>query len=110
MKKLAVVLSSIEVFHWEDLMILSNNYGFSYYKGIIVFWDRDYDTRILKVINMVEDYHELSNLFAVGETKAIVSLLWKKEIIPGRVPTIFSKDIDVEGDCWSVRNLIVPLQ
>ena len=107
MKKLEVVLSSVRVFHLDDLTFFPNKCGFSYYKGILVFWDEDYDKRILKMIDKIETYCGISNLLATGKKEGVLTLLWQDELL---IPPNFKEGIEVENDGWSVCNLFVNLE
>ena len=107
MKKTEVVLDSIRLFHWDDLMPLSFDCGFSYYKGVIVFWNSDYDKRIIKMIDKIEHFHGLYNLLATRQTKGIVSLLWKDEL---SIPADYKERIEGEDYCWNVCNVHVGLE
>jgi len=71
---------------------------FCVYKGVLVFFDEDKDTRIFDFLDsMSDDYRD--RLFAVGERKAGLSMVWK-----GTIPKQYQEEseIDVRGDTWTV--------
>lgn len=69
--------------------------GFSIYKGVMVVWDWDRDTRILNLIDSMPE-SQLKNVILVYETKGTLSTVWAKG-----VPVRFKKlDIVVQKDNW----------
>ena len=59
--------------------------GFSLYKGVLVQWDEDRDTRVLIFIDSLPE--EVRNkLLVVQEHKAMLGLLWKWRV-PSRAYT-----------------------
>lgn len=70
---------------------------FSFYKGVIVEWDEDMDTRILNFIDGME-FQDTLELLLVAECEGCISLLWRAYI-----PSIYmegSDQIEVRDDGW----------
>ena len=72
---------------------VSEEAGFSIYRGVVVRWDEDYDGRVL---DFIDDMHpsDLEHLFAVQEHEGGIAFRWK-----GHVPEGYA-----EGDCLEVRD------
>ena len=74
--------------------------GFSLYKGVVVVWDPDQDTRILDLIDTMPD-SQLQNLILAHETKGTLTTLWKKG-----VPRRFKRrEIYFDGDNWDQSHM-----
>jgi hypothetical protein len=79
----------------EDIQLSMKLDGFTVYKGIIVVWDEDKDTRVLSLIDSMP-LSQLENLILVYETEGTLTTIWAKG-----VPDRFKKgNIVVEGDNW----------
>jgi hypothetical protein len=52
-----------------------DEYEFSFYKGVIVQWDEDRDTRILLFIDEM-DINDRLELLLVTESEGVISFLW----------------------------------
>lgn len=76
------------------------NCEFSIYKGILIVWDEDTDTRIINFIDNLPQ-EVLDKLLVIGEHEGAVSFLWK-HIIPVGYSYGNSYDI-VDGDVWGVN-------
>lgn len=81
-------------------------YGITIYKGVIVIWDADYDTRILTFIDSMSKIRR-KMLLAAGEYKGSLNLIWAGEEIPfGYEPDTqidISESIYKEiGDVWVI--------
>jgi hypothetical protein len=100
----------IAVFYDKDLpsVILSgtrSDSGCSLYRGVLVEWDGDKDSRVLTLIDEMTK-SEREALLAIRESKAFVTLLWDTE-----VPSSWSDDdLEVEGDIWQGESRVVPRQ
>jgi len=98
-KSLAVVNQSV----FPPLEFLKN--GVSMHKNVLIVWDKDYDPRVIKVIDHIKSkvghsFGDNCQLVAISEAKGGVSLLWD-----GYVPGIFtdeSESIEVAGDCFAI--------
>ena len=72
--------------------------SFTEYKGVLVFFDGDKDTRVLDFIDDLPE-HLNRSLYAIGERKGSVVMVWK-----GHIPKRFAEgeDFDIKGDTWSI--------
>jgi hypothetical protein len=72
--------------------------SFTVYRGLMVFFDEDQDTRILTFIDDLS-IKVRQKLFAVGEREGSITLVWNC-----RPPTRYEegKSLDVCGDTWYV--------
>ena len=94
----------------ETLATLTNNTvlgEYSIYRGVLVCWDRDYDTRVLTFI----DNNELiiPRMLAVSERKAFLNVLWLNKVpnLPKEVAGVndnFPYEVEVAGDGWQVES------
>lgn len=78
---------------------VSEEAGFSIYRGVVVRWDEDYDDRILNFIDTLDD-SIVCDLVAVQEHEGTISFRWRTS-----VPIEFSESQSVavpDGDCWLV--------
>ena len=76
------------------------DFGFTLYRGVIVRWDEDYDTRILDFIDDMKEF-ESEGLVAVHESKGNISFLWSNvtDIPPiAEATTVETRN----GDVWNV--------
>lgn len=103
-----IVRPAIVAVRYRDLPRMethvSEEAGFSIYRGIIVRWDEDYDTRILDFIDDMDD-DDARGLMAVQEHEGSIAFRWKES-----VPPQFAEGQSVEsrdGDCWSVYESVV---
>ena len=72
----------------------------SVYKGVLVFWDEDYDTRVLTFIDdLGRERRKL--LVAVMETEATLTLVWDVKR-PEMIPLREGEYVEVEGDRWYI--------
>jgi hypothetical protein len=87
-----VPLKNIE--HFMDAWTES----FCIYRGIMVFFDEDKDTRVLQFIDDLPDGVQ-KKLFAIGERKAGLNMVWK-----GRVPHKYREGEEFEccGDLFHI--------
>lgn len=94
----------------ETLNALMGNTGtgeYSIYKGTLVFWDPDYDLRVLTFIDNNEIL--IPRMLAVAENKAFLNILWLSKIpnLPKEVEGVNEKLPDlmeVAGDSWRVES------
>lgn len=77
--------------------------GYSVYKGVLVQWDEDQDTRVLDFIDNLKA-NDLENLAVIQEHEGIIAFLWKTY-----VPIEFQEDKEVEiaGDVWSITKSVL---
>ena len=73
------------------------DYGLSLYRGVLVQWDDDHDTRIFKFIDKLKPKVRKCLLVAY-ERKGGLSLLWRDNIFIGD-----RDQVVVGGDVWSIR-------
>lgn len=78
-------------------------HGISIHHGIIVVWDEDYDTRVLRLI---EEQFPVGSLrpLAVAERKGSLALLWGFEEDAYGEPEGYT----VENDYWCATNYYLP--
>lgn len=78
--------------------------GHTDYKGKIIFWDEDYDARIMWVIDSLEILYPdiFSSILYIHESKGALSILLSKPISHESFEFL-SDGISVEGDYWSVE-------
>ena len=80
---------------------------FSIYRGVMVFWDTDYDTRVLTFLDNNENI--IPNILAVAERKAYLTILWLdmapdfNEEMAG-VNKNLPSFVEVAGDNWQVES------
>jgi hypothetical protein len=74
------------------------NESYSVYKGVLVVWDSDYDSRVLDFIDDL-DSETREKLISVGERKGSIHFLWA-ETIPDQF--LDGCRVDVGGDSWSI--------
>lgn len=94
----------------EALATLTNNTvlgEYSIYRGVLVFWDRDYDTRVLTFIDNNEMV--IPRMLAVSEHKAFLTVLWLNRVpnLPKEVAWVnenYPHEGEVAGDGWQVES------
>lgn len=92
-----IVRSTVTVFDLGDLP--PSGHGLTLYRGVLVCWDQDRDTRVLEMIDdmLREDREEL---VAVQESKGCLELVWRS-CCPN--PAYHEGSfVSVAGDSWSV--------
>lgn len=95
---------AITAFYADDLPNMATHCdqskcGFSLYKGVLVQWDEDQDTRVLDFLDDMESSDRLS-LLVVQEHEGGIAFLWE-----GYIPDNQYKEgasIEVDGDVWSI--------
>jgi hypothetical protein len=80
---------------------------YSIYRGVLVFWDNDYDARVLTFIDNNEML--IPKMLAVSERKAYLTVLWL-----GKIPNLpkvltgtnefFPNMVEIAGDSWQVES------
>jgi hypothetical protein len=72
--------------------------GYSLYKGVLVQWDEDQDTRVLQLIDALP-LPAREQLLIIQEHEGCVAFVWDYQ-----VPEGFEENggIDVAGDSWSI--------
>ncbi len=93
-------MKDVKLFRWNDLPTGPGlrQYGFSLYRGVLVQWDEDYDTRLLIVIDEMPPKVRKA-LQVAQESQANLRLLWHH-----RVPKGYEEgtEIALKGDYWGV--------
>ena len=74
--------------------------GVSVYRGVLVVWDEDFDTRIITLINELFARGKRAP-FAICESKGSVTIMWHTK---GEAAAALD-DYEVEGDLWPAQNL-----
>jgi hypothetical protein len=95
-----IVRDRVLVFDINDLPAGSD---YSLYKGVIVVWDDDSDSRVLDLLDKMSD-EVRSGLLAVHEHEGSVSFRWF-----GYIPSDYQEGKGVEpgdGDWWSIYESI----
>ena len=95
-----IARESVVVFSKDDLP--TTRCGLSLYRGVIVCWDEDRDTRVLNFLDAMHSA-ERDKLFAVHESKACLRLVWRGSFIP----SLYREESKVEvlgpgADIWTV--------
>ena len=90
---------ALPILHNHDFAEVSNHYGFSNYRGVLIWWDEDYDPRILRFVDQMADADRQSLLGAM-ETEGNVYLLWDR-LIPHRYGE--GQEIEVLRDVWTIH-------
>ena len=101
--KYAVVLKQIMVVDIMNCFLSPPRDGISIYRGVIVCWDSDYDSRVLKLVDMILDSGN-PELVAISEHEGGVAFVWKEN-----VPGGYSKDgfVEVMSDSWNIYESVV---
>jgi hypothetical protein len=94
----------------EALRYQINNIGsgeYSIYRGVLVFWDDDYDSRVLTSID--DNEMLIPNILAVSESKAFLDVMWLDNVpdFPKEVAGVNEKlpgIVEVAGDSWRVES------
>ena len=90
--------------------LIGNTIGlneYAIYRGVLVLWDDDYDTRVLTFIDNNEML--IPRILAVSEREAFLTILWldkipnlSKEVTGSN--TAFPNQVEVAGDSWQVQS------
>lgn len=73
--------------------------GFTIYRGVLIRWDEDHDTRVLDILDDMPA-SIIECLLVIQEHEASVYLLWRDS-----VPTGYEKGQELspnDGDCWHI--------
>lgn len=81
----------------ESDMPSSHKYGYSIYKGVLVQWDEDRDTRVLQMLNELPE-RIINMLIAVHEHEGGLFLIWKDH--KPVWSCLNGHGITVDGDWW----------
>ena len=73
--------------------------GFSIYKGLLIQWDEDRDTRILAFIDKL-NHAERKHLLIAAEHEGTLSLKWDKTGPPEKYRP--GEQIEILGDYWTI--------
>jgi len=81
---------------FNDNGCLSATHGITIYRGVIVYWDEDYDKRILQFLDNMSSI-DMEQLVAVQETKGFINAIWKD-----KVPRKYfdGHEISLDNDIW----------
>lgn len=94
------------VFYNEDFPNLATHChqescGFSVYKNVLVQWDEDTDTRVLKFIDeLPEKIRE--QLVLVQEHEGSIALRWRDYVPEDYKENVDGVEVEVDGDNWSI--------
>jgi len=88
----------------KNIPILRNidcSYGVSLYKGVLIEWDRDYDTRIFTFVDRLLNKYEFTGykLLTAHESEGTSRLLWENKI-----PDLTEADVTIDWDVWCVTS------
>jgi len=86
-------------FHWKQLP--NEGQLMSLYRGVIVCWDEDIDTRVLEFVDNMPT-HLRERLIAIGENQASVSFLWKGVFWRSKVREEQLENCSPGDDQWTV--------
>lgn len=90
----------IRIYEFDDFEFIDSGHGFSLYRGILVLWDEDRDTRILSMIDGMED-KDREQLVIAQEHEGTLVLLWKK-YIPSKYGVDGMVTNTQDGDVWGI--------
>jgi hypothetical protein len=71
---------------------------FSIWRGVVIQWDEDMDTRVLRFVDAMED-SDRENLLSCYEHEGGLTLLWKEGVPQKYLKT---QSIEVMGDVWGI--------
>lgn len=96
-----IVLDSPAVFYQDDLPAMATHCrqsecGLSLYKGVLVVWDEDRDTRVLKFIDGLTP-EDREQILVVQEHEGSIQFLCDRYL-----PYSCEGSVEVDGDNWSV--------
>jgi hypothetical protein len=100
----------ISMFRPSDLSVFDchercGQYGFSYYKGVLILWDEDHDQRIVKWIESLPSPIR-NQLLCAHEHEGTIGLAWRRNKIPQKYKE--GNSVLVDGDCWTIIESHVP--
>lgn len=102
-----VVRPAVLAIRYDELPSMDNGHSqrsmFSLYRGVIVCWDEDYDTRILDFIDDLDEFNS-RGLIAVQEHEGSIAFRWN-----GRIPSRLRQGNCItvrDGDVWSIYESI----
>ena len=84
-----------------DSQQISTEYGISCHRGIIVFFDEDFDTRVIDVIDELPSYI-IDKIFAISEHEGGLVVYVKEEALDELEDGIECWD----GDWWNVEQRV----
>jgi hypothetical protein len=104
-----VPLQPITVFYASDLPNMATHCsqeecGFSLYRAVLVQWDEDEDSRVLKFIDNLPD-NIRNELLVIQEHEAGLGLLWKTHVPVGYEE---GREFEIDGDIWHTNSSIAP--
>lgn len=74
------------------------------YRGVLVYWDSDVDTRVLDVVDaMPPEVRDC--LISIGESKGGAEMRWRREP-PGGCPDHIDHQDENSGDYWTTENTV----
>lgn len=83
---------------------IKRGYGVTIYKGVIVTWDEDYDTRVFDLVDRILKEQQ-GELLVIREHEGCVSFVWKRMI-----PEKYAGDaeqIEIGYDLWTIDESVV---
>ena len=78
--------------------VMDDGYGFSIYRGILIGWDEDYDTRIFRFIDEMTKA-DRRGLIGAAEHNGRLFLLWKN-LVPYKYGE--GQQVEVLRDIWNI--------
>lgn len=76
--------------------------GVSCYRGVLVLWDNDEDTRVLDFLDEMPDMMRWE-LIAIHEHEGVVQMFWH-----GYIPSEYKTDVESpDGDIWSPEHFLM---
>ena len=75
-------------------------YGVTAFKGVIVVWDEDFDTRVLTLVDRILEEKQ-GELVSIYEHEGCVRFVWNR-IIPEKY-SIDAEQIEIGFDLWTIE-------
>jgi hypothetical protein len=99
MKMLSRVVVPIVTVEDIDGMGIDPSFGCSTYKGVMIYWDENYDHRILDVLDSMEQNHRY-HLIACAHYEEALYFMWNYNYTPPDY--LQGSKIPVRGGAWEV--------
>jgi hypothetical protein len=96
--KRSVAVGTVPVFYLSELPDPTKQ-PCSIYRGVLVQWDEDFDNRVLRFIDGLDEYYKM-RLVAVNENEGCLRLLWSEKVPFGYAE---GDGVTVDGDYWSIQ-------
>ena len=91
---------------YENEMRFGFSDGVSVYRGVLIAWDSDHDTRVLDYIDKIPECYR-RGLVAVHERKGGIVLVWKDHVSFDYEKSFDFECSDGSFDCWEPENIIL---